>query len=242
MFPIPCHAIILNIGTTGILDHRSTHLTGIQFVLIVLITMVVVILIRRNLPEFTSVQEPLLSPGDGESPKVPDAVLWQRSLARSKVEVPSLFLMGMGAINLIMGAVLSARTVQMANKPIAEFEQEYQEARDLTSKFLPNADRLLEDQQWDAKTALRQAILVNLGSSGILLLGSWLMGMGGWRMRRLESFPLAMAGSLFCAIPCLSCGGCFGLGQLVSVWSVIVLLDPIVRTAFLNHNPLKPPD
>ena len=242
MFPSSGHAIILIIGTTGILVHRSTHLTGIQFVLIVLITMVVVILIRRNLPEFTSVQEPLVSPGDGESPPVPDAVLWQRSLARSKVEIPSLFLMGMGAINLIMGAVLSARTVQMATKPITEFEQEYQEARDLTSKFLPNADRLLEDQQWDAKTALRQAILVNLGSSGILLLGSWLMGMGGWRMRRLESFPLAMAGSLFCAIPCLSCGGCFGLGQLVSVWSVIVLLDPIVRTAFLNRNPLKPPD
>lgn len=217
-------------------------MTGIQFVLIVLITMVVVILIRRNLPEFTSVQEPLVSPGDGESPPVPDAVLWQQSLARSKVEIPSLFLMGMGAINLIMGAVLSARTVQMATKPIAEFEQEYQEARDLTSKFLPNADRLLEDQQWDAKTALRQAILVNLGSSGILLLGSWLMGMGGWRMRRLESFPLAMAGSLFCAIPCLSCGGCFGLGQLVSVWSVIVLLDPIVRTAFNQRKSLPSPD
>ena len=121
-------------------------MTGIQFVLIVLITMVVVILIRRNLPEFTSVQEPLVSPGDGESPPVPDAVLWQRSLARSKVELPSLFLMGMGAINLVMGAVLSARTVQMATKPIAEFEQEYQEARDLTSKFLPNAVRLFEDQ------------------------------------------------------------------------------------------------
>lgn len=205
---------------------------GIQFILIVLIIMVVIILIRRNFVEFVEVAEDRPLSPEPVQQMDPEGDAWLLGLAKRKLELPALFLMSMGAINLVMGAVLCGRSVQMAFKPIEEFEQEYREARELTGRMFPDAGRLLDQQEWDGPAALRHTILINLGASLVLLLGSWLMGAGGWRMRQLRSFNLAMTGALFSAIPCLSCGGCFGLGQFVSVWAVMVLLDPMVRSAF----------
>lgn len=237
MFIESTHVIIPRKGTTLTIRVWSISLLGIQFILIVFIIMVVIILIRRNFVEFVQVggEETAI---EGEKQEV-EAIAWVRTLARRKVELPALFLMGMGGINLVMGAVLCGRTVQMVFKPIEEFEQEYREAREITGKIFPEAGRMLDQQEWDGPAALRQTILINLGASVTVLLGSWLLVAGGWRMRQLKSFSLAMAGSLFCAIPCLSCGGCIGIGQIVSIWAILVLIDPMVRAAFRNGDTLQ---
>jgi len=55
---------------------------------------------------------------------------------------------------------------------------------------------------------------------------------GGVQMARLRMYPLAMAGSILAAVPCLSLLGCCGIGEGVAIWSIIVLMTGDVRSRF----------
>jgi hypothetical protein len=55
---------------------------------------------------------------------------------------------------------------------------------------------------------------------------------GGIRMLSLKSYSLAILASALAAIPFISLMGCFGIGQGVGIWSLVVLMSADVRTAF----------
>jgi GYF domain 2 len=63
---------------------------------------------------------------------------------------------------------------------------------------------------------------------GILLSGVILLG--AMKMKKLESYGLAMAASIIAMIPCFS--PCCLLGLPIGIWAVVVLSKPEVKSAF----------
>jgi hypothetical protein len=56
--------------------------------------------------------------------------------------------------------------------------------------------------------------------------------MGGIKMRKMQSYNLAMAGSILALVPCLS--PCCFIGLPIGIWSLTVLCNYDVREAFRN--------
>ena len=69
---------------------------------------------------------------------------------------------------------------------------------------------------------------VALGVVGILV--SVVILLGAMKMKKLESYGLAMAASIIAMIPCLS--PCCLLGLPIGIWAVVVLSKPEVKSAF----------
>jgi hypothetical protein len=69
---------------------------------------------------------------------------------------------------------------------------------------------------------------VVLGIIGIL--ASVVILLGAMKMKKLESYGLAMAASIIAMIPCLS--PCCLLGLPIGIWAVVVLSKPEVKSAF----------
>jgi len=62
------------------------------------------------------------------------------------------------------------------------------------------------------------------------ILSSVLVLFGGLKMKRLESYGLAMAASIIAMIPCVS--PCCLIGLPIGIWSVVILAKPEVKAAF----------
>jgi hypothetical protein len=62
------------------------------------------------------------------------------------------------------------------------------------------------------------------------ILSSILVLFGGLKMKRLESYGLAMAASIIAMIPCVS--PCCLIGLPIGIWSVVILAKPEVKAAF----------
>ena len=71
-------------------------------------------------------------------------------------------------------------------------------------------------------------IVVVAGSLGILM--GILILVGAMKMKKLESYGLAMAVTILAMIPCIS--PCCLLGLPIGIWSLVVLLDPNVKASF----------
>jgi hypothetical protein len=69
---------------------------------------------------------------------------------------------------------------------------------------------------------------VALGIIGILV--SVVILLGAMKMKKLESYGLAMAASIIAMIPCFS--PCCLLGLPIGIWAVVVLSKPEVKSAF----------
>jgi hypothetical protein len=67
-------------------------------------------------------------------------------------------------------------------------------------------------------------------SSVIGILVSGLILFGGLKMKKLESYGLAMAVSIIAMIPCFS--PCCVIGLPIGIWAVVVLSKPEVKSAF----------
>ncbi len=208
---------------------------GFQFLLIILIIAVIIILITRNLPEFTDVEtwdESSPEPGKIQTDQENIQAAWLNALAKRKVEIPALFLIGLGGINLIMGSVILLRSIQIAQIPIEDFERDYEEAKNITRKIMPEAAINLDNQELSIKEIQKKTIWINAGYSCFLLGGAYLMIMGGWRMRQFNSLGLVIMGIIYCAMPCISCAGSCGIGQVIAAWCLLVLFNPLVRQEF----------
>jgi len=67
--------------------------------------------------------------------------------------------------------------------------------------------------------------------SGIIgILVSGLILFGAMKMKKLESYGLAMAASIIAMIPCFS--PCCVLGLPIGIWALVVLMKPEVKSAF----------
>jgi hypothetical protein len=75
---------------------------------------------------------------------------------------------------------------------------------------------------------LSGTIGVVLSIIGILMCGVILLG--GMKMKKLESYGLAMTTSIIAMIPCLS--PCCLIGLPIGIWALVVLSKPEVKSAF----------
>lgn len=65
--------------------------------------------------------------------------------------------------------------------------------------------------------------VVGLGFDAVVIVGAL-------KMKKLESYGLAMAASIIAMLPCISCGCLLGLP--IGIWSLVVLNKPEVKSAF----------
>lgn len=65
--------------------------------------------------------------------------------------------------------------------------------------------------------------IVGLGCDSLVIVGAL-------KMKKLESYGLAMTASIVAMLPCLSCGCLLGLP--IGIWSLVVLNKPEVKSAF----------
>jgi hypothetical protein len=84
----------------------------------------------------------------------------------------------------------------------------------------PNAEQFL---RMFAGTLGIISTIVSVILSGLIL---W----GGIKMKRLESYALAMTASVVAMVPCLS--PCCVLGLPLGIWALVILLRPEVKSAF----------
>jgi hypothetical protein len=153
-----------------------------------------------------------------------------------RTSAPGLLLIFVGVLDLIPAAFFLYSAYVTLQMPPAEFRQQYEERmramRDALRPSLPEWADALEKQQGNPEDAQMQNGIAGLVTGGVLVLIGLLIILGGVRMRRLQSYGLALTGAILAAIPCLSIGACCGLGEIIGIWSFVVLMDPEVRAAF----------
>ena len=71
---------------------------------------------------------------------------------------------------------------------------------------------------------------IGVVSSIIGILVSGVILLGGLKMKKLESYGLAMTASIIAMIPCFS--PCCLIGLPIGIWALVVLSKPEVKSAF----------
>jgi hypothetical protein len=138
------------------------------------------------------------------------------SAAAAKTNVPGILLLVTGILN-ILGALyyMFNGAVTMANPEMA---------MQMAKQFNPNQP---------VDPGMYRGIAIGYILLGLVaLLIAILIIVGGLKMRGLAAHGLAVFAAVLALIPCISCAGCFGLGQVAGIWALIVLLNPDVKAAF----------
>jgi hypothetical protein len=145
--------------------------------------------------------------------------------ARARVQLPAIFLIVLGLLNLLgagFGAFMAVRSAQI---PPDEVERAM-EQRD------PKGWEQAKAEGYTAEKVLAWFIYGGWGTAAVNLLTTLVLIWGGARMLQLRSYGLSVFASVLAALPCISASACCGLGEIVGLWAVIVLLKPEVREAF----------
>jgi hypothetical protein len=156
----------------------------------------------------------------------PDPYGLSNQVAREKVQLPAVFLIVVGVLNLLGALYLSFEAVTYAMMSVERFE----EARQLMMQKLPFLAEYLEQQ--DAA----QLKATNTATSAIWAVVAFVAALltlvAGIQMRLLRYYGLAVIGAIVAALPCISCVGCCGVGEVVGIWALVILLQPDVRALF----------
>jgi hypothetical protein len=146
--------------------------------------------------------------------------LEQRALTRTNV--PGLFLIVTGILNMVAALMLLMTGVQQSRMTPDEFERAV------------STDQLkeLQKQGWTVEQVKRLASTIFLFLGSITLASAFVMCYGGANMRSLNSYTVAVLGAVLAAVPFISPLGCCGLGEVVGIWCLVILLNPEVSSAF----------
>jgi hypothetical protein len=66
----------------------------------------------------------------------------------------------------------------------------------------------------------------------VSFIGSFVTTYGGYNLKTINSYMLAVAGSVCAAIPCTSPASCCGIGMVAGIWALTVLMNRDVRSVF----------
>lgn len=146
-----------------------------------------------------------------------------RSRAMSRTNVPGILLIVVGVINIFGALYFIANGGYSALNP-----EKAAEGGEMISKMFDKSGAAAKQDPEQIKMMGVGYVVLGLLS----LVGCFITIMGGVRMRSLQSYSLAMLGSVISAIPCISCLGCCAIGEIVGIWAVVVLLNQEVKAAF----------
>jgi hypothetical protein len=145
---------------------------------------------------------------------------------RQRVQLPAIFLLVVAGLNLL-GALYFVVNAVVAT--VQTPKELYDQQVKMAEMFPMLKESLGQKTPEEIKA---QALLVSWPLAGVSLLGFFLPLLAGIGMLRLRWYGLSVAGSIFAAIPCVSCLGCCGVGEGIGIWSLVVLLNEEVKAAF----------
>ncbi len=179
-------------------------------------------------------QEPT-PPASGGPGGLPDSSGDARQLAQAKerVKLPAVFLIVVGVLNLLVGLLQVGGTVYIAIQPADAMRESTIERYEQLGKSIPFFQELAKEARKQQPDALKtQSVSVNGAMSLALLVASLLVIFGGVRMVQVRSYGLCILASIVASIPCISFTACCCAGEIVGVWSLVVLLSTDVRMVF----------
>lgn len=144
--------------------------------------------------------------------------------ARRRVQTPGLLLQIFGIISLILTVTYVAL---LFAAPDAILRGQYDFFANMQkdqpqAKPLPPYEEFVKSQQ------------VQSGAVNVLaLIGSVLIFLGGSKMKQLQSYGLAMTGSIMATIPVCT-NNCCCLSMPFGIWALAVLLNSDVKLAFAH--------
>jgi hypothetical protein len=144
--------------------------------------------------------------------------------ARAQVNAPGIFLIVVGILGVLMSLVSIGMGAWFLLMSEEQFDEMMKPQKEMYGKLLGEK---MAEEMYGNRTFLGGE---NVASGLLVFLSSLVTILGGVRMRQLRSYGLAMTGAILAAVPCTS-GCCIG-GQIAGVWTLIVLLNPAVRSMF----------
>jgi hypothetical protein len=145
------------------------------------------------------------------------------SYALNKAKTPAIALLVVGVINVLLGLWgLANNAISMAN-PQA-MEQQLQAQFDAQGGAPEGFDPQMIMRFAQAGGAIGIVLsIVQIAVAALIIAGAA-------KMMKLQSYGLAMTASILAMVPCLS--ACCLIGLPIGIWSLIVLNDPAVKSAF----------
>jgi hypothetical protein len=171
----------------------------------------------------------------------------QQTNALERVNLPGLFLVIAGVLNLfvaLVGLTSSINTARMSDEELAaEANRQWEMMKPEWRETLAHVLQKPNFGPKDLAEGARQLVPRMAGLSGVWALFAFLAILGGLRMRRLRSHGLALTGASLVSIPFVSPLGCCLVGEVVGIWCLVVLLSNDVRAAFAEtaSAPPSPP-
>ncbi len=156
------------------------------------------------------------------------------SAVRGKIMPAAISLLIIGVLNLLCSLYFPGNSIILYYMPDARLEKMQVDQLTRMKQMFPNMQEAIDEQMEsiDANSMRRQALYLAIASGVFISLPALLTCLAGIQMLRLRSFSLCVFASLVSAVPCVSPTGCCCLGQIVGIWSLIVLLDESVRMSF----------
>lgn len=150
------------------------------------------------------------------------------SAAAQKTSLPGIFLIVVGILNLLWCGYLtfSGFMTRGANINEAMRQIEQDPAKKMQAEQIQQMEKMGYDPQKIVQ-AYGTGFMV-LGVVGMIL--SIITILGGVKMRTLDSYGLAVTGSVVAILPCMST--CCVLGIPFGIWALVVLLSQDVKSAF----------
>lgn len=155
----------------------------------------------------------------------------EREAALVRVQAPAILLIITGLLNLGAAIYMVLGAYSVTRVPRAELEAQVRLAFE---RFEPE-----ERQQILGGRTIEQVAQLYIdwapfvmGLGAVMALFGLLSVLGGIRMRQLRSYGLAVTGAVLMAIPGLSPLGCCLVGEVVGIWSLVVLFSGDVSRAF----------
>ena len=152
-----------------------------------------------------------------------------RNPAADRTNLPGILLLVIGILNVLASLYLLLYGVRaMMMTP----EQRQEAKREMEAQQTPQQREQMKQLNWSMDKILDVWFGVALAWGGLALICGLVTLLGGWQMRSLHSYGLAVTGSVLALIPCLSPTACCGVGEGIGIWALVVLLSSDVKSAF----------
>lgn len=138
-------------------------------------------------------------------------------IARSRTNIPGIFLAVCGILSVLIGAFVLIRFVTVPEEEMIEAARQ-QKQRDPNNPMQPEEMARLTQN-------------VGIGGGVVWVVTSLPIIIGGFQMRQLKGYYMGMAGSVLAMIPCCT-NGCMMLSLPVGIWAMVVLLNEDVKWGF----------
>jgi hypothetical protein len=150
--------------------------------------------------------------------------------ARERALLPGIFLIVLGAINLLWVLFLVVMGLAYAGMTHERWDELKQKMNEKQRAYADEQEAQMKQAGMDFVTFASRIGVGSCVLAALTFLASLLLMAGGYAMCRMRSWGLAVFAAAVAGVPLAT--SCCGVGQLVAVWALIVLLSNDVRNAF----------